>query len=142
MRKQHEVALFGNLTAMIDVVFQIIIFFVCTASLQDSSRDANIHLALAPHGKPEKEKNPLTVEVEVSANGRMKVASQVYSENELFWVFKNASKLYGPDRVPVIIRADGRATHAMVRKAMDMCANAGIVQIQIAAQVEVGTHKD
>ena len=43
--------------------------------------------------------------------------------------------------MPVIIRADGRATHDMVRKAMDMCAAAGIWQIKIAALKEAGSYK-
>ena len=140
MRKSEEVMLFGNLTAMIDVVFQIIIFFVCTSSLQDSARDANIHLALAPHGTPEKEKNPLQIEVQVSAHGRVSVASQSMSEGVLYAIIKKAANEY-PGRVPVIIRADGKATHAMVRKAMDTCAAAGISQIQIAALIEVGSQK-
>ena len=52
MRKRQEIPLFGNLTAMIDVVFQIIIFFVCTSNLQSSSIDTRIELARAPHGQP------------------------------------------------------------------------------------------
>ena len=140
MRKQQEVLLFGNLTAMIDVVFQIIIFFVCTISLQNSMRDANIHLALAPHGTPEGEKNPLQIEVQVDDHGHVSVASQRMSEGVLYAIVKKASNDY-PGRVPVIIRADGKATHAMVRKAMDTCANAGISQIQIAALIEVGSQK-
>jgi biopolymer transport protein ExbD len=141
MRKQQEVLLFGNLMAMIDVVFQIIIFFVCTSALQDSARDANIHLAMAPHGQQEGQKNPLTVEIEVTARGDLKVAAQKYSQNELLAVMRNAGKAYGAEHVPVIIRADGRATHDMVRKAMDMCASAGIWQIKIAALKEAGSYK-
>jgi biopolymer transport protein ExbD len=140
MRKQQEVLLYGNLTAMIDVVFQIIIFFVCTISLQNAQRDANIHLALAPHGTPEGPKNPLQIEIQVSDRGRVSVANEPMSEDLLYAIIKKAANDY-PGRVPVIIRADGKATHAMVRKAMDTAAAAGIMQIQITALIEAGSQK-
>ena len=42
----------GNLTAMIDVVFQLIIFFVCTANLQDSAVNAEIKSAIKAYWAP------------------------------------------------------------------------------------------
>jgi biopolymer transport protein ExbD len=47
-----------NMTPMIDVVFQLIIFFVCTADMQQKAIDESIKLALAPHGKPVEQKDP------------------------------------------------------------------------------------
>jgi len=138
MRKQEEVAMGGQLVAMIDVVFQIIIFFVCTSNMQDNARDAEIHLAVAPHGRVEAQKNPLQVEIEVSSRGRVTVGRSPLTERELYDVIRKAINDSRPQQVPVIIRADGRATHAMVRKAMDTCTAAGIMQISIAAFKEKG----
>ena len=136
MRKQSEIPQSGGLVSMIDVVFQIIIFFVCTASLQDSSRDALIQLAVAEHGKAETEKNPLQIEIEINAKGRLTVGRSPLTENELYSVIRKAVNDCAPAQVPVVIRADGRATHAMVRKAMDTCSAAGVIQIKIAALKE------
>lgn len=138
MRKQHEESLSGGLISMIDVVFQIIIFFVCTASMQDTSRDAAIKLAAAPHGKAETEKNPLQVEIEISNRGRVTVGRSPLTDKELYSVIRKAINDSAPQQVPVVIRADGRATHNMVRKAMDTCTQAGIMQIRIAAMKEKG----
>ena len=121
---------------MIDVVFQIIIFFVCTASMQDNSRDAQVKLAMAPHGKPEMEKNPLQIEIEISARGYVTVGRSPLSDSELYAVIRKAINESRPQQVPVVIRADGRATHNMVRKAMDTCTAAGIMQVKIAALKE------
>ena len=52
MRKHPDEYMSGNLTAMIDVVFQLIIFFVATVSLQDTVSDERIRLAMAPSGRP------------------------------------------------------------------------------------------
>ena len=138
MRKQQEEMQSGGLISMIDVVFQIIIFFVCTASMQDNSRDVQIKLAAAPHGKVEQEKNPLQVEIEISARGRVTVGRSPLTENELYSVIRKAVNDSRPQQVPVVIRADGKATHAMVRKAMDTCTAAGIMQVKIAALKEKG----
>ena len=60
------------------------------------------------------------------------------SDRELYQIMRKAIADSQPRPVPVIIRADGRATHAMVRKAMDTCTEAGIMQISIAAFKEKG----
>ena len=136
MRKQSEEMQSGGLISMIDVVFQIIIFFVCTASMQDNSRDAQVKLAMAPHGKPEMEKNPLQIEIEISARGYVTVGRSPLSDSELYAVIRKAINESRPQQVPVVIRADGRATHNMVRKAMDTCTAAGVMQVKIAALKE------
>ncbi|MEI8352937.1 MAG: biopolymer transporter ExbD [Lentisphaerota bacterium] len=138
MRKQQEIMQSGGLVSMIDVVFQIIIFFVCTASMQDTSRDAQIKLAEAPHGKAETEKNPLQIEIEISSRGNLTVGRSPLSEKELYFVIRKAINESRPQQVPVIIRADARATHNMVRKAMDTCTEAGIMQVKVAAMRERG----
>ena len=51
MRRREEDFMTGNLVAMIDVVFQIIIFFVCTSHMQDTALDERIRLAMAPNGQ-------------------------------------------------------------------------------------------
>lgn len=139
MRKQEEVMQSGGLISMIDVVFQIIIFFVCTASMQDNSRDAQIKLAMAEHGKPVMEKNPLTVEIEVSKSGRVSISRSPLTESELESVIRKAVIDSRPNQVPVVIRADAKATHAMVRKALDTCTKANVIEIKFAALKEKGS---
>lgn len=138
MRKQEETYLSGNLTAMIDVVFQLIIFFVCTINLQDASVDTKIKLALAPHGKPVTTKDPRTIYVAMDASGRATIAGTPVTAGILHNVLKKAIGAYGQD-VPVVIRADGRARHDKVQVVMDTCAAAGIWRIKIAALKEKGT---
>jgi biopolymer transport protein ExbD len=136
MRKRDEVALFGNLTAMIDVVFQIIIFFVCTANLESNSRNALIKLAPAPHGTAAT-KDPLEIVVEVSSSGTISICRTALSPSILANVMRKAVAEHG-SAVPVIIRADGRAKHSMVRAVMDTCAGSGIWKIKIVALKEKG----
>ena len=135
MRKQAEIPLFGNLTAMIDVVFQIIIFFVCTANLQETSLDKRIQLAMAPHGKAVDKKDPLEIVVDVNSHGMISIARTPIGAGTLGLVLRKAVAEYGRD-VPVTIRGDGKATHAMIRTVMDTCAESYIWKIKIAALKE------
>jgi len=137
MRKRVEIPLFGNLTAMIDVVFQIIIFFVCTSNLQNSSIDTRIELARAPHGKAVEKKDPLEIIVDVSSRGMISIAQTPFTREELQAILTKAVQECG-NQVPVIIRGDARSSHAMVRSVMDACANSGIWKIKIAALKEKG----
>ncbi len=138
MRKKQEEMQSGGLISMIDVIFQIIIFFVCTANMQDNSRDAQVKLAVALHGKAETEKNPLQIEIEINSRGLLTVGRSPLTDSELYAVIKKAVNESRPQQVPVVIRADGRATHTMVRRAMDTCTSAGIMQLKIAALKEKG----
>ncbi|MDA0577464.1 MAG: biopolymer transporter ExbD [Verrucomicrobia bacterium] len=137
MRKREDESLGGALIAMIDVVFQIIIFFVCTANLQDSGRDPRIQLAVAPHAQLVIKKDPREIVVDVDSHGSVTIARTPLSSGQLLHVLRKATAEYGRD-VPVIVRADGRASHEMVRQIMDASAAAGIWRIKISALKEKG----
>jgi biopolymer transport protein ExbD len=136
-RPKEEDYLSGNLTAMIDVVFQLIIFFVCTVSMQDKAVDERIRLAMAPHGKAVENKNPLEINVDVDSKGRISIARTYISPGTLLSVLRKAVGEYG-QQVPVIVRGDGQAIHEDIKKVMDACAQAGLWKIKFAALKEKG----
>jgi biopolymer transport protein ExbD len=134
--KREEEALNGNLTAMIDVVFQLIIFFVCTVNMQDKAIDDRIKLAMAPNGKVDTKKNPLEVKVDVSDTGVVSISRTPMSMSMLTTILNKArADARGAD-VPVLIRADGRVKHETVRKVMDACTAAKIWKIKFTALKE------
>jgi len=137
-RQKEEDYLSGNLTAMIDVVFQLIIFFVCTVSMQEKSIDESIHLAMAPHGEVSKDKNPLEINIDVDRNGAISISRQRVTEGTLYSILTKVAAEYGARNVPVIIRGDGKVKHGSVRTVMDACARAGIWKIKISALKEKG----
>ena len=139
MRKHEEVALFGNLTAMIDVVFQIIIFFVVTSAMQQNSLDTRIKLAMAPSGKAVSKKNPLEITVDVNSRGVISISRTPVTQTVLASVMRKAVKEYGGNNVPVVIRGDAKSNHNMIRQVMDTCAGCGIWQIKIAALKQKGS---
>lgn len=139
MRAQREEEyLSGNLTAMIDVVFQLIIFFVCTVSMQEKAVDESIKLAMAPHGEVSTVKNPNEITVDVDRDGRIAIARMPLTEGMLYSILSKVAAECGARNVPVIIRGDGKTKHGAVRMVMDACAKAGIWKIKISALREKG----
>ena len=139
MRKHPDEYLSGNLTAMIDVVFQLIIFFVATVNLQDSVSDDRIHLALAPSGKPVTTKDPREVNIDVDKSGVIRISRFPYSNREVAFMLKKLVTDNGNNQIPVIISGDVGARHDAVQKVMDACAAAGIWKIKFAALKERGS---
>ena len=134
-RKEEEY-MSGNLTAMIDVVFQLIIFFVCTTNMQ-SSIDERIQLAIAPHGKPIVKKDPREIKIDVDAKGRISIARTYISTDLLKSIVKKAVLEYGAD-TPIVIRGDGEARHQAIQSAMNACTDAGIYKIKFSVLKEKG----
>jgi biopolymer transport protein ExbD len=111
-RSTEEIGI--NMTPMIDVVFQLIIFFVVTAVREQQSFDESIRLAFAPSGPAIEKKDPRTVVVDVDERGRISVARLYLSDRVLAAVLKQAVGRYGPS-TPVQIRGDGKSKHESVR---------------------------
>jgi len=140
MREQKEEDyLSGNLTAMIDVVFQLIIFFVCTISMQEQSTNTGIELAMAPHGVAEKAQIPGEIKIDVDKNGHISIARTRLSPSELLSILSKARADAHGAPLPVIIRGDGNARHEGIKAVMDACATAGIYKIKFAAMKEHGS---
>ncbi len=125
-----------NMTPMIDVVFQLIIFFVCTVELERQAIDESIRLSMSPHGPAVEQKDPREVVVEVDDRGRISIARTYMSETVLRNLLRNVVASHG-QTTPIIIRAAGEAQHEDIRRVMDAAANAGLWKVSFAATKEV-----
>ena len=133
-----------NMTPMIDVVFQLIIFFVVTLKMsKEINRD--IQLEDSIHGETITQENmPVqTIVIEVSRrtkifpNGRISINNATLNESTLRGIITQRYKKFGA--FPVLIRADWRAKHADVKRVMDVCTSAGCWKIGFVAVQE---HKE
>jgi len=121
-----------NMTPMIDIVFQMIIFFVCTVDLDRKAFDERIKLAMAPHGKAVTAKDPRTVIVEVTKKGRIQLSRNPVSLSMLKAILRQAVAK-GGQTTPVVIRGDGKTNHAEIKSVMDACSEAGLWKVKFAA---------
>jgi len=124
-----------DMTPMIDIVFQLIIFFVVTADMANKANDTLVSLAMAPNGAVEEEKDPRTVTVDVDAKGKISIAKTPLSEGQLLTILNKARKESGQS-TPVVIRGDEKAEHESIRRVMDICGKAGLWKLRFAALKE------
>ena len=121
-----------NLTPMIDVVFQLIIFFVVTVNLDQEQMNQSIKLPDSKYSREEKEKDPRQITIQVDSDGRVFIGKAPYSIKGLRIVLKNTVRMFGADNVPILIRGDKQSKHAHIRKVMDLCAGLGMYKIKFA----------
>jgi len=118
-----------DMTPMIDVVFQLIIFFIVTIKLEETS-NPDIELAEARQG-PTWTGHPQTLTIEVDRRGWISINNAQLTPDRLQMIMRNRYNRMGV--FPVMIRADQRTAHADVRRVMDIATSAGLWQIDFAA---------
>jgi biopolymer transport protein ExbD len=129
-----------NMTPMIDIVFQLIIFFVVTTELEKQVFDERILLAFSPNGPAIEERDPRTIVVDVDEKGRVSITRNRMSLATLENILKGAVSQYG-STTPVQIRGDRRTKHESIRQVMESCGRAGIWRVSFVAQKEVAGAK-
>ena len=132
-KKQEDAAL--DMTPMIDIVFQLIIFFVITINLEEEMNDPNIILTMTPNAPEMKEIPPQTVQIQVTKEGFIKVGAGVLSQSQLRGVMLDTMSRFG-SRTEVLIRGDGRVSHDAIRRVMDACTESGLWKIKFASMIE------
>ncbi|MDR2850041.1 MAG: biopolymer transporter ExbD [Verrucomicrobiota bacterium] len=124
------------MTPMIDVVFQLIIFFVVTLKMT-SDINPNIVLEDGKNGVTLTQENlpPSTLEIELDRNGRISIHNAAMTPSMLGTIIRNRVNRHGPE-FPVLIRADYRTQHEKVKRVMDICTQSGIWKLSFVAVQE------
>src|SRR5262245_56995816 len=113
-----------DLTPMMDMVFNLLIFFMVVTQFEKSERDLKV---LLPDGS---EAMPMTVKpreifINIDKDGRYFVKSQQVTADELSKILTQAAR-NNPASQAAVIRADKRAAWDYVAAAMRLCNQAGI----------------
>ena len=138
-----------DMTPMIDVVFELIIFFVVTLT-EAQKKDETIELEDGKHGivlTPE-ELPPTQMQIDIAsrdklgrplAKGRITMGDREITPEEIGRRVRERQRRVG--EFPVIIRADYNCRHEAVRRVMDACTANGIWKISFMAVGEDRTSK-
>lgn len=130
-KKQEDCEL--NMTPMIDVVFQLIIFFIVTLNMSEAKNE-DIELALGPHGPEIDTDDPmasLSLVIEVDRKGRISIGNMTMTREQLKALLQRRYNKYGT--FPVMIRGDYKARHRHIRAAMDIVTECGIGRVSFIA---------
>ncbi len=128
-----------DMTPMIDVVFQLIIFFIVTIKFtQDYNED--IVLENGPHAPViEIKGQSATMIIEVDKRGWISINNAQCTPAALRSIVKRRYDRMG--EFPIMIRGDYRTQHKDVRTVMDICSEIGIWKISFVAMKEPKTSK-
>ena len=137
MKKNHPDAQL-DMTPMIDVVFQLIIFFITTVDMESKALETKVRMAMSPNGPIEKVKDPRTVVVDVDVKGEASIMRTPLSDGQLYSILRSAAVSSG-QTTPVVIRGDLDAKHEDVKRVMDVIGKAGLYKIRFAALKEKAT---
>ena len=137
-----------NMTPMIDVVFQLIIFFVVTLNMAEA-KDETVRLELAAHGGDAKEAKANAAGtttsayiIDVNQKGDISVSGMRVTPENIRQTLRRRLKRQG-GTFEVWIRGDGMAKHEDISKVMDVCSEEGIGRVTfLAIQGDEGVRTD
>jgi len=122
-----------NLTPLIDVVFLLLIFFMVSTTF-DKESELSIELPKADGALLEK--NSLQVEVSIDAQGSYAINSERIINTQIDTLKAAIVKVAGDKRdIPMIISADGKASHQSVVAAMDAARQLGFSRLTFATRL-------
>ena len=120
-----------QMTAIMDVVFLLLCFFVTTSVYSQWENEVDVTLPEAETATPPR-RLPGEIVVNVLADGTVAVNGAPRDDRELRAIFANVAK-FAPG-TPVFIRADGKAEYASVVRVIDLCRAADIRNVSLAAR--------
>lgn len=124
-RRDEEPSL--NLTPMIDVVFQLLIFFMVATTFADPEKELGIELPEAVSGAAADDGGPLVINV--FADGRVVLGGRDLPADDLLPTLRAAAQA-DPER-SVTIRGDRLVHHERIVAVMDACGQAGLLNLAV-----------
>jgi biopolymer transport protein ExbD len=123
-----------NMTPIIDVVFNLLIFFLVASKFEENERALEVVLPSASEAMPLTDK-PAELFVNIDPTGKFVIEKEYLSETQLIARLKQAAA-NNPGRQTVIIRCDERCPFKAPMAAMNACNIAGIKDYRCAAAPE------
>ncbi len=122
-----------NMTPMIDVVFQLIIFFLLSSHLAKQEKQLPLPLPAAQSGVVEAADARPRLTVNVLADGTLLVANRPIQAEELVGLLRERRAAHG-EELEVRIRADRAVLYQRVEPVLLACVQAGIWNVAYAVQ--------
>jgi biopolymer transport protein ExbD len=121
-----------NMAPLIDIVFQLLIFFmVATSYGKMSEKQIDVDLPTAQSGQ-KADVAPDEIVVDVLRDGQVFVAGKSVERGDLVAALSAAAR--GHDATPVTVRGDRLATHETVVDVLDACGIAGLSNLSIGTR--------
>jgi biopolymer transport protein ExbD len=120
-----------NLTPMIDVTFQLIIFFLISSHLSKQEAQMKLPLPVAESGEIPQDLSAKRLTLNVLADGSLILAGHHIHKAELAGRLQEAAKLEG-GKFEVRIRGDRDVPYRSVEPVLTACAKAGLWDVKFS----------
>ena len=121
-----------QLAPMIDIVFQLLIFFIVTWQFSQAELDLKVSVPSSTDSKERESRTHLEIIINVRTDGSTYINGEFIDNNALF---DKLSAITRVDRNQAVrVRGDADTDFQHVVKVMDVCTRAGIWNISFATQ--------
>ncbi|MFO0911897.1 MAG: biopolymer transporter ExbD [Pirellulales bacterium] len=121
-----------SLTPLIDVVFQLLIFFLLATQFSEEEQELDIQLPSVTEARPLISR-PQEIFINIDNTGQYIVSGQKLDLNTLEQRLAQLA-LQNPMAQTVIVRADGRCPFNYIAVATDACHRVGLHDIRLHSQ--------
>lgn len=136
-QKQNPVAPQLNMASMVDVVFLLLIFFMCTSSFTQIEDKLTTQLSQIGSGTTQEtiELPPVHIHLQRSASGAVLISceNEIFRESEYNNFLKKLTEWRAIDDMRVIIEGEGTVPFGSMVRAIDACYQADLRQVAFSA---------
>jgi biopolymer transport protein ExbD len=133
-----------DLTAMLDVVMQMLMYFIMCARFINEQTTADIHLPKSQAAKPMTRGEGDVLFLNVNAEGKVLTLGEppMNLSQAKFWLEKQAAEFRDPKdnqvRAAVVVRADRDASYEHVYRVLQACKDKGFRKFKLRAEIVGG----
>lgn len=133
----------GDMTAMIDMVFQLIIFFMVLINFSQDDQNQAIKLPSSELAKPADAPLENPIVLNLAYNGKVYIGPETATIAGLRPLLETEAKVLNASGksakdANVIIRADGNTAGGMVQELIKKCQESGYEKFALRAKEEIG----
>jgi biopolymer transport protein ExbD len=132
-KKHRRLTLELNVVSFIDIIFNLLVFFILSTSFTTGATSAGLVVELPAAASADKEVREPDLVVALTRDGMTVVRGQAIVVDELPNILQTWKK-EGNAAGMVIIQADAEVPHGRVVEVMDRVKGEGIARVVIAAQ--------
>jgi len=125
-----------QIAPMIDIVFQLLIFFIMTMKLQELDFVKEVILPVADAAQQKQTDGMLEIRINVLNDGRIIVGNQEYKTEELAAGLRKEFGEGESGSRKILIRGDNQAHYGKIMRIMAACAQADLWNVAFSAYEE------
>jgi biopolymer transport protein ExbD len=122
-----------NLTPLVDVILNLLIFFMLGTSFAKDERQFDVELPSVSHAQP-LTAPPDEIVINVYKDGHVVVNEKSLTANQLKSLLVEAQSRY--DKQAVLIRGDGKGNYQSIMDVLSICQKANINNYSLATLLE------